>query len=147
MACTLLKFTTILISLLLALQPQIAFSNDDIEDDEEYYHVVNSPLPINLRSSRSRPFLATVVKNGSSCNPITRNVCNGIPANKDARLLYCCKKHCRNVLGDQNNCGKCGKKCKQGERCCNGICTDVTRNANHCGKCNKKCARGFCGYV
>ncbi|XP_018822509.1 protein GRIM REAPER [Juglans regia] len=159
MACTLLKLTTILslimplIITFLALHSQLAFSNNIEEDDEDQY-VLDSPLManINLRSSRSR-FLASVIKKGARCHPITNNVCNGIPANNGTSLLYCCKKHCRNILGDRNNCGRCGRKCKQGQRCCNRICTDITSNENHCGKCHKKCAKGvncelgFCGYA
>lgn len=160
-ACsTLLKLTTILslimplIITFLALNSQLAFSNDIEEEDEDQLYVVDSPLManINLRSSRSR-FLASVIKKGAQCHPITNNVCNGIPANNRTSLLYCCKKHCRNILGDRNNCGQCGRKCKQGQRCCNRICTDITRSVNHCGKCHKKCAKGvkceqgFCGYA
>ncbi|KAK4576778.1 hypothetical protein RGQ29_027352 [Quercus rubra] len=146
----LLKLTTILslvIPLLLSLQYQTAFSND-IEDYEEY--VVDSPLS-NLRS-RSR-FLASVIKKGTHCNPITNNVCNGVSANKGKSLLYCCKKHCRNVLSDKNNCGGCGKKCQEGQHCCNGRCTNTFYNVNHCGECNKKCKNGvkceygYCGYA
>ncbi|XP_059440945.1 protein GRIM REAPER-like [Corylus avellana] len=146
MASTLLKLTTTL--LLLSFHSHLSFSSNDIEDNEEY--VVDSPLA-NLRS-RSR-FLATVIKEGAQCNSITRNVCNGMSANKGASLLHCCKKHCRNVLGDKNNCGRCGNKCKQGQRCCNGACINTAFNVNHCGKCNKKCAHGlrceygYCGYA
>ena len=135
----LLKLITILslvIPLLLSLQYQTAFSND-IEDDEEY--VVDSPLS-NLRS-RSR-FLASVIKKGTHCNPITNNVCNGVSANKRKSLLYCCKKHCRNVLSDKNNCGVRGKKCQEGQHYCNGRCTNTFYNVHHCGKCNKKCKNG-----
>jgi hypothetical protein len=147
MASTLLKLTTILI--LLSLHSHLAFSNDIAGEDEEEY-TVDSPLA-NLRS-RSR-FLATVIKKGAHCDPITRNVCNGVSANKGASLLHCCKKHCRNVLGDKNNCGRCGNKCKQGQRCCGGACIGTAYNVHHCGKCNKKCAHGlrceygYCGYA
>ena len=151
MGCTtLLKLTTILsliIPLILALQYQTAFSND-IEEDEEY--IVDTQLS-NLRS-RSR-FLASVIKRGAHCNPISYNVCNGVSANKGKSILHCCKTHCRDVLGDKNNCGVCGNKCKQGLRCCNGKCTDTFYNVNHCGKCNKecqngvKCEYGYCGYA
>lgn len=155
MACALLKLTTILSLiiplLLLALQSHLAFSND-IEDNEDIEYVVDSPLP-NLRS-RSRFLASTVIiKKGAHCDAISHNICNGIRATKGKALLYCCKKHCRNVLGDKNNCGSCGKKCKQGERCCDGKCAHISSNVNHCGKCNKKCAHGvkceygYCGYA
>ncbi|XP_062170167.1 protein GRIM REAPER-like [Alnus glutinosa] len=148
MASILLKLTTTL--LLLSLHSHSAFSSNDIEDDEDEQYVVDSPLA-NLRS-RSR-FLATVIKKGTHCDPIAHNVCNGISANKGASLLRCCKKHCRNVLGDKNNCGRCGNKCKHGQRCCSGTCVNTAYNVKHCGKCNKKCKRGhkceygYCGYA
>ncbi|KAJ7014694.1 protein GRIM REAPER [Populus alba x Populus x berolinensis] len=132
MASSLLKLAAILslvFSILLALNTQITLSSD-IEDDEEEY-VLDTPLE-DFRS-RSR-FLASVIKKGTG-------------------LLYCCKKHCRNVLGDKNNCGICGNKCKFGESCCNGRCTNIISNVNHCGKCTKKCAPGVrcqygtCGYA
>ncbi|CAK7327787.1 unnamed protein product [Dovyalis caffra] len=148
---SLLKLATILslvFSILLALHAQITLSSDIEDDDEEY--VLDTPLA-NFRS-RSR-FLASVIKKGAGCNAERYNICNGVSANGGTSLLYCCKKHCRNVLSDKNNCGKCGNKCKFGEFCCNGNCTTVFYNVNNCGKCNKKCARGVrcqygtCGYV
>jgi hypothetical protein len=152
MACTLLNrapMLSLLILILLSLHSHSAFSNDT-QDDEDDQYVVDSPLA-NLRS-RSR-FLATVIKKGMRCDPIAHNVCNGISANNGASLLRCCKTHCRNVLGDKNNCGQCGNKCKQGQRCCSGTCVDTAHNVKHCGECNKKCARGhkcefgYCGYA
>ncbi|KAB1216615.1 hypothetical protein CJ030_MR4G025776 [Morella rubra] len=153
MAATLLKVTTILSlilpALLLTLNSQVAFS-EDIEDDEDMEYVLDSPVP-DLRS-RSR-FLTSVIQEGAFCHPDKLRVCNGVSANKGTCFFQCCKKHCRNVLKDQNNCGRCGKKCKQGERCCNGTCTNVVHNANHCGKCTKKCKHGvkchygYCGYA
>ncbi|KAB1216610.1 hypothetical protein CJ030_MR4G025771 [Morella rubra] len=119
MAATLLKVTTILSlilpALLLTLNSQVAFS-EDIEDDEDIEYVLDSPVP-DLRS-RSR-FLTSVIQEGAFCHPDKHRICNGVSANKGTCFFQCCKKHCRNVLKDQNNCGQCGKKCKQGERCCN----------------------------
>ncbi|CAB4307895.1 unnamed protein product [Prunus armeniaca] len=114
-----MELTTILsliIPLLITMQVQMAFSSE-IEDDEEY--VLDSPL-LNFRS-RSR-FLGSVIKQGAKCNPIKKNICNGILANKGTSLLFCCKIKCVNVLGDRNHCGQCGRKCKLGELCCHGTC-------------------------
>ncbi|KAH7512563.1 hypothetical protein FEM48_Zijuj12G0103700 [Ziziphus jujuba var. spinosa] len=123
----------------------MASSIDDIldhqeEDDMEEY-VLDNPVPNS--GSRSR-FLGSsgVIKKGTRCNAMKYNVCNGVWANKGTSLLNCCKSHCRNVLGDKNNCGRCGNKCKFGERCCNGSCTNVLSNSNHCGKCDRKCKHG-----
>ncbi|XP_031263200.1 stigma-specific STIG1-like protein 3 [Pistacia vera] len=55
---------------------------------------------------------------------------------------YCCKKKCVNVLTDELNCGKCGKKCKFSETCCKGECVNTMFNKKHCGGCNKKCKKG-----
>lgn len=153
------KLTTILsLTFLLVLQacnssPMASTLADNIDhqDEEEIEeYVLDDPVP-NLRS-RSR-FLGSVIKKGTHCNAMKYNVCNGVWANKGKSLLHCCKSHCRNVLGDKNNCGRCGNKCKFGERCCNGSCTNVLSNANHCGKCDRKCKAGvgcqygFCGYA
>ncbi|BFG29214.1 hypothetical protein CerSpe_154880 [Prunus speciosa] len=145
-----LELTTILsliIPLLIAMQFQMVFSSE-IEDNEEY--VLNSPL-LNFRS-RSR-FLGSVIKQGAKCNPIKKNICNGISANKGTSLLFCCKIKCVNVLGDRNHCGQCGRKCNLGELCCHGTCTNILNNVNNCGKCDKKCLHGVkcqhatCGYA
>ncbi|KDP20237.1 hypothetical protein JCGZ_08636 [Jatropha curcas] len=150
MAPSLLKLTTILSVLLLLLvsfhtQKSLAAES---EDDEEY--ILDTPLP-NFRSRSS--FLARVIRKGTRCNALSSNICNGVYANNGTSLLYCCKSHCRNVLGDQNNCGECGSKCKFGERCCHGSCISVAYDANNCGGCNKKCPPGVpcnygvCGYA
>uniref|UniRef100_A0A7N0VB65 Uncharacterized protein n=1 Tax=Kalanchoe fedtschenkoi TaxID=63787 RepID=A0A7N0VB65_KALFE len=81
------------------------------------------------------------------------NICNGVYANKGTSFLNCCKKHCRNIYGDRNNCGRCGHKCGFGQRCCNSKCTNIVSNNKHCGKCGRKCAKGVpcqygvCGYA
>ncbi|KAJ6301551.1 hypothetical protein OIU77_015790 [Salix suchowensis] len=141
MARALLKLATILslvFSILLqASSSQMTLSSDIEDDDEEY--VLDSP-PENFRS-RSR-FLASVVRKGTRCNAERGNVCNGVSANKGTSLIYCCKKHCRNVLGDKNNCGICGNKCRFAESCCNGRCTNIFSNVNHCGKCTKEVCSG-----
>ncbi|KAL1299526.1 hypothetical protein HN51_044077 [Arachis hypogaea] len=155
---TTLKFTIILSLLIipLTLFPKLVSSTNDIEnddeDDEEY--VVDTPLLLTSHKATSRFLSSIIIKKGAHCDVVTNNICNGIPANKGKGLLFCCKKHCRNVLSDRNNCGVCGHKCKVlGERCCNGVCTNVWYNDNHCGKCNNKCSNGdkcgngFCGYA
>ncbi|KAL5804541.1 hypothetical protein ACOSQ3_031341 [Xanthoceras sorbifolium] len=160
MAAASLKLATIfsltIVTLLLALGAQIsALSTDlapifeDTDQDDEVY-VLDNPAP-SFRS-RSR-FLASIIKKGTHCDPDHRSICNGVSANNGTSLLYCCKTHCRNVLSDRNNCGRCGNKCKYGELCCQGTCTYVANNVNHCGKCNKKCPSGLkcdfgtCGYA
>ncbi|THU45634.1 hypothetical protein C4D60_Mb02t20040 [Musa balbisiana] len=65
------------------------------------------------------------VKKGDRCDPVTNNRCSGLQAKDGTQLLYCCKKHCRNVLSDRNNCGACGVRCGFGQLCCKGKCTAV----------------------
>lgn len=144
--------------LILNLHFQSILSVEDEENYDDEEHVLDSPLAGNqLLSTRSR-FLVTasmkILKKGASCDAKTNpNVCNGESANKGSGLLYCCKKHCRDVLSDWNNCGVCGRKCQQWERCCGGVCTNVMTNTNNCGKCNRKCWGGIacdygvCGYA
>ncbi|KAL5569678.1 hypothetical protein UlMin_026253 [Ulmus minor] len=141
----------IIISLLLLLpsHSRIAFS-EDTEDEEEYLIDGN----ITLSRSRSSPFLAShIIKKGRYCDPIKNKICNGVSANNGTSMLYCCKRRCRDVLGDRNNCGRCERKCKFEERCCHGTCTNVLSNVNNCGKCDKKCNAGVscnfgvCGYA
>ncbi|XP_019450717.1 PREDICTED: protein GRIM REAPER-like [Lupinus angustifolius] len=150
MAKTLFKLTTIFSMLIiLSLHYQISFSTDT-ENEEDFFEL-DTPLPHLI--SRSR-FLATTIKKGAKCNPSTKkNICNGVSAKKGSEFLQCCKKTCADVLGDINNCGKCGKRCNKQELCCSGKCTNILHNVNNCGKCNKKCKRGikcsvgFCGYA
>ncbi|CAN4102898.1 unnamed protein product [Withania somnifera] len=154
MASILLKFTAILCFILPFLlisstnaDRSSGFLYDDDSNDEEYY-TLDTPFS-NLSSGKK----VTKIKKGASCDANRNNICNGVPANNGTSMLYCCKKHCRNVLGDMNNCGQCQKKCKFGQRCCGGVCTDVVYNPLHCGKCNKACLPGvpcdygFCGYA
>ncbi|KAL0443534.1 UNVERIFIED_CONTAM: protein GRIM REAPER [Sesamum latifolium] len=154
---TMLRLTTtlsVVVLLLLTLHSQRAASYEESEDEDEEY--VLDSLFANSTVRRSR-FLASSVKKikkGTSCDPKTNPyVCNGVSANKGSSLLYCCKKHCRDVLGDRNNCGVCGRKCGLGERCCGGVCTNVLWTTANCGKCNKRCPDGvrceygYCGYA
>ncbi|XP_057766484.1 protein GRIM REAPER [Salvia miltiorrhiza] len=155
MAKTLMLINLVTI-LFLLIFPLLAVSLEDEEIEGEYY--VLDSVPANHSARRSSRYLITSVikkiKKGTSCDAKTNpNVCNGVSANNGTSLLYCCKKHCRNVLGDRNNCGACGYKCRFGERCCGGVCTNVLANRTNCGKCSKKCPRGvkcdygYCGYA
>ncbi|XAR56536.1 hypothetical protein NMG60_11037063 [Bertholletia excelsa] len=160
MALSLLKLTTIL-SLATALlftfvwQTALSFPLEDSDEPEEY--ILDDPFPQTPLTSR---FLASVkeksvtrIKKGTHCDVIKNNVCPGVWANNGTSHLYCCKTHCRNVLGDVNNCGVCGHKCPFPQRCCNGVCTDLISNPKHCGKCNRACSPGLrcefgiCGYA
>ncbi|AAF87867.1 Protein GRIM REAPER [Arabidopsis thaliana] len=129
----------------------------DQEDDPEYYILDETPSILSnvTISSKTRLLVSHYkkIKKGMRCHVESYNICNGVKANKGTSLLHCCKKHCRNVLGDRNNCGRCGHKCGFGQRCCGGVCTYVNFNPNHCGKCTRKCASGvkceygYCGYA
>ena len=107
------KLTTILsltiLLLLASWSPLVASSSSifdhliDQEDDEEY--VLDVPV-LNPTSRSSRLLGSTnVIKKGTRCYPLKYNVCNGVWADKGKSFLHCCKNHCRNVLGDKNNCG------------------------------------------
>ncbi|KAL9678574.1 hypothetical protein QQ045_016420 [Rhodiola kirilowii] len=128
------------------MQVQSLSYDQDIDEDESEY-ILDTPFV--QGGLGTRRFLATVfkIKKGARCTANQNNICNGVPANNGTSLLNCCKKHCRNILGDRNNCGACGNKCGFGQRCCNKKCTDILRNKNNCGKCGRKCDKGKgCGY-
>lgn len=130
--------------------------NNDDEDEDDSLYILDVPFNETTTSSRLRSsrFLANVIiKKGTRCATYSKtNVCNGVKANKGTGLLYCCKNHCRNVLGDWNHCGGCGHRCMMNEKCCNGRCVDVLFNRYHCGRCNRiclsfeTCENGLCGY-
>lgn len=152
---SLLKLATILslfTLLFITSSSQNSSTSLNDEDEDEIEYVLDTPFANTRLRSR---FLAdkTVIKKGTTCSQTNKDVCNGISANNGTTLLFCCKTHCRNVLGDKNNCGECGHKCTFGQRCCGGNCTDVTNNDTNCGKCNKKCLPGvvcenrICGYA
>ncbi|KAL6529721.1 hypothetical protein OROGR_015344 [Orobanche gracilis] len=147
-------FLSLLIVTILALHSQLAASYEDEENEDGEYTLDSVFSNDNLRRSRFLASTIKKIKKGAKCDAKTKpDVCNGVSANNGTSLLNCCKKHCRNVLGDRNNCGRCGQKCRLNERCCGGVCTDVLRNQTNCGKCKKKCAKGvgceigFCGYA
>ncbi|XP_068666691.1 protein GRIM REAPER-like [Aristolochia californica] len=146
-----LKLVTILCMMVipLAFIPHSGVAQD-AEEEEDY--VLDNQFPgLNLRAG-SR-FLVSKIKKGEHCDPKSNNVCPGVSVNNGTGLLQCCKKHCRNILGDRNNCGKCGQRCAFGQLCCGGVCTNIAYNVGHCGKCNKKCPLGVrceygtCGYA
>lgn len=134
----------LLVILLLFSSPQAAFS-EAYTDDEVYF--------LDSAMQTGSKFLGTVIKKGAHCDPTGNNICNAVAADRGTAQLHCCNMHCRNVLGDRNNCGQCGQRCGFGQLCCDGACTAVTNNVNHCGKCNRrcraglKCDYGFCGYA
>ncbi|MQM15546.1 hypothetical protein Taro_048493 [Colocasia esculenta] len=106
------------------------------------------------RSLRTSPrFPPEKVKRGDSCDAATNNICPGVSVRNGTQLLQCCKTHCRDVLGDRNNCGRCGNRCGFGQLCCGGACTAVAYDENNCGKCGttctdeQKCVYGMCGYA
>ncbi|GMH05638.1 hypothetical protein Nepgr_007478 [Nepenthes gracilis] len=162
MASTLLNLTTILslasIFIFLFLSQSASSYHIIANGDHTKDHIIETtsgtffPTSTSSRKSRSL-FLKKIVKKGARCHPITNNICNGILENNGTTLLYCCKNHCRNILADKNNCGRCGHKCKHGMLCCHGSCTNVAYNATHCGKCDHSCSPGIkcefgsCGYA
>ncbi|XP_010462174.1 PREDICTED: protein GRIM REAPER-like [Camelina sativa] len=142
------------------LSPTLVLADEDVVDqdeDPEYYILDEAPSILSNMtiSSKTRLLVSQYkkIKKGMRCHVVSYNICNGVKANNGTSLLNCCKKHCRNILGDMNNCGRCGHKCGFGQRCCGGVCTYVNFNPNHCGKCTRKCASGvkceygYCGYA
>jgi stigma-specific protein Stig1 len=72
---------------------------------------------------------------GSATNPVvfTCVAASAVPAHVT--------NHDDGLLGDLNNCSKCGDKCSRGQACCNGKCTPLNTTDN-CGKCGDKCPAG-----
>ncbi|GAA0161635.1 hypothetical protein LIER_17905 [Lithospermum erythrorhizon] len=133
---------------------QIPSSDDEVDDDDEEAYILDDSQFSNSRLTSK--FLGNTIKKikkGARCDAKSYNICNGVSANNGTSILHCCKKHCRNVLGDRNNCSQCGHKCRLDQRCCGGVCTNVVHNKSHCGKCFKKCPQGvrceygYCGYA
>lgn len=54
-----------------------------------------------------------------------------------------CGAACVPPLGDDQNCGACGKACGASDlgqlSCCNLGCVDRQRDVNHCGRCFNVC--------
>ncbi|ESQ48444.1 hypothetical protein EUTSA_v10022293mg [Eutrema salsugineum] len=151
--------SVILYSLITATSSPHSVLTEEVtnEEEPEFYILDETPTILsNLTvSSKTRLLVSHYkkIRKGMRCHVVSHNICNGVKAENGTSLLYCCKKHCRNILGDMNNCGRCGHKCRFGQRCCGGICTCVGFNPEHCGKCNKKCKPGvrceygYCGYA
>lgn len=148
MTTSLLTILSIFIPLALILHSHVVALDGE---EDEVYVLDDHFLGLNVRSG-SR-FLANKIKKGAHCDASANNICSGISVNNGTGLLQCCKKHCRNVLGDRNNCGTCRHNCGFGQLCCSGKCTDIAYNVDHCGKCDKKCSKGVkceygvCGYA
>jgi hypothetical protein len=83
----------------------------------------------------------------------------GCPAEEDDRCpagLFDCGGVCVDLLGDEANCGTCGRACDTGETCsnglccdaglvnCGGACVDTATDALHCGACGQRCGLGAC---
>jgi len=46
------------------------------------------------------------------------------------------------LMGDSNNCGRCGRVCAAQATCCGGGCVRTAVNASNCGMCGHACAAG-----
>ena len=52
----------------------------------------------------------------------------------------CCSGVCRNLMFDNEHCGRCGFSCiDQGFNCCDGLCVDVNTDNLNCGLCGRAC--------
>uniref|UniRef100_A0A0D3CQL8 Uncharacterized protein n=1 Tax=Brassica oleracea var. oleracea TaxID=109376 RepID=A0A0D3CQL8_BRAOL len=154
---TIIKSTSLLSLILYFLitttsNPHSVLGDEVADEEDPEFYILDEALTIlsNVTvSSKTRLLVSKYkkIKKGMRCHVESYNICNGFKANNGTSLLHCCKMHCRNILGDMNNCGRCGKKCGFGQRCCGGVCTYVNFNPNHCGKCTRKCKSGFeCEY-
>ncbi|MBF0489470.1 MAG: hypothetical protein HQL15_02470 [Candidatus Omnitrophica bacterium] len=69
----------------------------------------------------------------------------------DGSWQTCCSHKCVDLNTNKDNCGICGKACKEGLSCCRGSCVDKTKSPN-CGKCGNDCEpdgtciNGVCTY-
>ncbi|CAL9184763.1 unnamed protein product [Musa hybrid cultivar] len=146
MATASLSSRRLVVSILLMAISSVAYATQD-----EYASMMSSHF-MGLHPRAGSRLLA-VVKKGDRCDPVTNNICQRVQAKDSRQLLHCCKKHCRNVLSDRNNCGVCGHKCGFGHLCCSGKCTAVAYDVNNCGKCGTacqaelRCEYGSCGYA
>jgi len=60
---------------------------------------------------------------------------------------YCCAAAgwgCTDVEDDVANCGRCGRRCAEGEACCDGTCVDTAADDDHCGACGRTCTTIGC---
>jgi hypothetical protein len=56
--------------------------------------------------------------------------------------LSCCGAQCVDVSADENHCGECGEACAGGSTCCGGACVDTSTSSDHCGACGEACGAG-----
>jgi hypothetical protein len=68
----------------------------------------------------------------------------------------CCGDTCVDLQNDENNCGHCGRECREGhvcrdgacgcaeagERLCDDTCVDLDTDENNCGECGEECPSG-----
>ncbi|MFS8015518.1 putative stigma-specific protein Stig1 [Helianthus anomalus] len=121
----------ILITLIILMALAINLSATPIEDDEE------DLVPISDSLRGASRFLAQHSRGLVKCNKNPR-LCRA----KGSPGPDCCKKKCVNVKIDKQNCGLCGKKCKNQEICCKGKCVNLMTDKRNCGSCNIKCKKG-----
>jgi len=72
-------------------------------------------------------------------------------------FLTTCPGGCKDLMGDENNCGDCDEACSAGELCtggvcalscpgdlaeCTGTCVNTQTDEAHCGGCNSPCQVG-----
>jgi hypothetical protein len=51
---------------------------------------------------------------------------------------------CTDVRHDVDNCGRCGRRCPEGEVCCDGSCSDPLTDPQNCGACGRPCVTVGC---
>nr|XP_043611571.1 stigma-specific STIG1-like protein 1 [Erigeron canadensis] len=140
---TLAKILIILTIFMISLTLSSFAPTSDFKEDELDNFVAKSPLGV----GHGR-FLAQQPTGLVKCN-INPRLCRA----KGSPGPDCCKKKCVNVHTDKQNCGLCGKKCKNMEICCKGSCVNPMVNKRHCGGCNNvcnrgdSCVRGMCSYA
>ncbi|MSP60650.1 MAG: hypothetical protein EXR72_09980 [Myxococcales bacterium] len=88
----------------------------------------------------------------------------GMGVNCSGADTCCGAVGCKNLMSDVNNCGMCGRACKDNEacmaggcqavaacanckgKCCNKTCVDTDADPANCGDCDNVCAKGeTCG--
>ena len=133
-----MELSKIIIFIFLVMMAATIFATTTTEDDNLDLDVAINPneaLSSFLRQTGR--FLANKPRAWRTCDKYPR-VCD----NKGSAGPDCCKKQCVNVMSDEANCGKCGKKCRYNETCCKGKCVNTSRDEKNCGGCKKRCKRG-----